>query len=116
VGSLASLPSPNLEGQKLPLVWPVPFELTCVVLQGAYDPASTSLWVTGAHKSPLYEMELVLEEDTNFLIFQRLRGEKHTTKRSQTYILISEKKLRYVRFEVFTAVTMKNTVFWDVTP
>jgi hypothetical protein len=21
----------------------------------------------------------------------------------------------YVRFEVFTAVTMKNTVFWDVT-
>jgi hypothetical protein len=25
-------------------------------------------------------------------------------------------KLRYVRFEVFTAVTMKNGVFWDVTP
>jgi hypothetical protein len=23
---------------------------------------------------------------------------------------------RYVRFEVFTAVTMKNSVFWDVTP
>jgi hypothetical protein len=23
---------------------------------------------------------------------------------------------RYVRFEVFTAVTMKNGVFWDVTP
>jgi hypothetical protein len=22
----------------------------------------------------------------------------------------------YVRFEVFTAVTMKNAVFWDVTP
>jgi hypothetical protein len=22
----------------------------------------------------------------------------------------------YVRFEVFTAVTMKNGVFWDVTP
>jgi hypothetical protein len=22
----------------------------------------------------------------------------------------------YLRFEVFTAVTMKNTVFWDVTP
>jgi hypothetical protein len=22
----------------------------------------------------------------------------------------------YVRFEVFTAVTMKNDVFWDVTP
>jgi hypothetical protein len=23
---------------------------------------------------------------------------------------------QYVRFEVFTAVTMKNDVFWDVTP
>jgi hypothetical protein len=22
----------------------------------------------------------------------------------------------YVRFEVFTAVTMKNAVFWDITP
>jgi hypothetical protein len=26
------------------------------------------------------------------------------------------KYLIYVRFEVFTAVTMKNGVFWDVTP
>jgi hypothetical protein len=25
-------------------------------------------------------------------------------------------KHQYVRFEVFTAVTMKNCVFWDVTP
>jgi hypothetical protein len=24
--------------------------------------------------------------------------------------------VRYVRFEVFTTVTMKNAVFWDVTP
>jgi hypothetical protein len=27
-----------------------------------------------------------------------------------------EGRLVYVRFEVFTAVTMKNGVFWDVTP
>jgi hypothetical protein len=26
------------------------------------------------------------------------------------------KNLWVVRFEVFTAVTMKNAVFWDVTP
>jgi hypothetical protein len=26
------------------------------------------------------------------------------------------KHVQYVRFEVFTAVTMKNGVFWDVTP
>jgi hypothetical protein len=25
-------------------------------------------------------------------------------------------KLKHVRFEVFTAVTMNNVVFWDVTP
>jgi hypothetical protein len=25
-------------------------------------------------------------------------------------------KFAYVRFEVFTAVNMKNGVFWDVTP
>jgi hypothetical protein len=25
-------------------------------------------------------------------------------------------KLSYERFEIFTAVTMKNNVFWDVTP
>jgi hypothetical protein len=31
------------------------------------------------------------------------------------YELYQEKNLQ-VRFEVFTAVTMKNAVFWDVTP
>jgi hypothetical protein len=29
---------------------------------------------------------------------------------------LSGKHIRHVRFEVFTAVTMKNGVFWDVTP
>jgi hypothetical protein len=29
---------------------------------------------------------------------------------------IVRKELNPVRFEVFTAVTMKNAVFWDVTP
>jgi hypothetical protein len=28
----------------------------------------------------------------------------------------SKMKKLYIRFEVFTAVTMKNGVFWDVTP
>jgi hypothetical protein len=27
-----------------------------------------------------------------------------------------ETVIAYVRFELFTAVTMKNGVFWDVTP
>jgi hypothetical protein len=29
-------------------------------------------------------------------------------------LLLTKKK--YVRFEIFTAVTMKNSVFWDVAP
>jgi hypothetical protein len=32
------------------------------------------------------------------------------------YILGLLKEMRLVRFEVFTAVTMKNGVFWDVMP
>jgi hypothetical protein len=33
-----------------------------------------------------------------------------------TRLIISENDILHVRFEVFTAVTMKNGVFWDVTP
>jgi hypothetical protein len=33
-----------------------------------------------------------------------------------TYPLHSPASSLYVRFEVFTAVTLKNAVFWDVTP
>jgi hypothetical protein len=45
-----------------------------------------------------------------------------TYARDTTYALISITVLilqlffNVVRFEVFTAVTMKNCVFWDVTP
>jgi hypothetical protein len=31
-------------------------------------------------------------------------------------LVFQEKHFIFVRFEVFTAVTMKNGVFWDVTP
>jgi hypothetical protein len=37
-------------------------------------------------------------------------------RRHITSPLQSPTSLCYVRFEVFTAVTMKNSVFWDVTP
>jgi hypothetical protein len=32
------------------------------------------------------------------------------------YIFVTIKYRQFVRFEVFLAVTMKNGVFWDVTP
>jgi hypothetical protein len=32
------------------------------------------------------------------------------------YVKVEDYKCNHVRFEVFTAVTMKNGVFWDVTP
>jgi hypothetical protein len=30
-------------------------------------------------------------------------------------LMLTERKI-YIRFEVFTAVTMKNAVFWDIKP
>jgi hypothetical protein len=42
---------------------------------------------------------------------QFLPHRRHTTSPLQT-----PASKFYVRFEVFTAVTMKNAVFWDVTP
>jgi hypothetical protein len=38
--------------------------------------------------------------------FAQVRGEK----------TVNERHGDYVRVEVFTAVSMKNSVFWDVTP
>jgi hypothetical protein len=36
---------------------------------------------------------------------------------THTYIYIELiNKVNYVRFEVFTAATMKNAVFWDINP
>jgi hypothetical protein len=44
-------------------------------------------------------------------------GFDHPSIQVETHICnISSKELSLVRFEVFTAVTMKNVVFWDVTP
>jgi hypothetical protein len=33
-----------------------------------------------------------------------------------TFFILKKLRKAYVRFEVFTAVTMKNGVFWDDTP
>jgi hypothetical protein len=32
------------------------------------------------------------------------------------YLFLANRQVRYVRFEVFTVVTMKSGIFWDVTP
>jgi hypothetical protein len=54
------------------------------------------------HSTPLYPQELTLTSPT----FNSCSvGIVHL--QSKSYV---------VRFEVFTAVTMKNGVFWDVTP
>jgi hypothetical protein len=34
----------------------------------------------------------------------------------ETLVVSLQRRVIIVRFEVFTAVTMKNAVFWDVTP
>jgi hypothetical protein len=45
-----------------------------------------------------------------FIFFPNIRRD------CQAWELNKETKIRGVRFEVFTAVTMKNGVLWDVTP
>jgi hypothetical protein len=42
-----------------------------------------------------------------------LTSNRRTLRRNTKCLPIEQ---HYVRFEVFTAVTMKNGVFWDVTP
>jgi hypothetical protein len=42
--------------------------------------------------------------------------EKYKDSRLVDITLVRKKVLQFVRFEVFTAMTMKNGVFWDVTP
>jgi hypothetical protein len=39
-----------------------------------------------------------------------------TKKEAKIVSTVKLKTVNYVRFEVFAAVTMKNAVFWDVTP
>jgi hypothetical protein len=41
---------------------------------------------------------------------------KIDTKIVHARAVLNQTWLLFVRFEVFTAVTMKDTVFWDVTP
>jgi hypothetical protein len=40
----------------------------------------------------------------------------HKNNRNQTRLLTTSNLQFFVRFEVFATVTMKNGVFWDVTP
>jgi hypothetical protein len=48
-------------------------------------------------------------------VFWDIRTQFITNRRHITSALQSSAIQCYVRFEVFTAVTMKNVVFWDVT-
>jgi hypothetical protein len=41
---------------------------------------------------------------------------KNTVENVQASRCLTDEEDRYVRFEVFTAVTMKKAVFWDVAP
>jgi hypothetical protein len=41
---------------------------------------------------------------------------KATAAYKEAGLEVNVQKIKHARFEVFTAVTMKNGVFWDVTP
>jgi hypothetical protein len=53
-----------------------------------------------------------IPEDSILLFFLITRG----TISLFSHSILWQKMVLIVRFEVFTAVTMKNGVFWDVTP
>jgi hypothetical protein len=47
----------------------------------------------------------------------RLTARRHRwSSKNKGPLAWAQNKLPFVRFEVFTAVTVKNGVFWDVTP
>jgi hypothetical protein len=48
------------------------------------------------------------------VVFWNIKSQIVLRRRHVTYPLHSPE--RYLRFEIFSEVTMKNTVFWDVTP
>jgi hypothetical protein len=57
-------PTPKLEDQGLHFVWTLPFDLSGMGdLPGVYAPVSILLQVTGAHKPPLHDNAVFLEED-----------------------------------------------------
>jgi hypothetical protein len=58
VGLLAPRLNLSLEDQGLHFVWPAPFDRP-----EPYAPASIALCVIGAHKPPLHDKTVVLEED-----------------------------------------------------
>jgi hypothetical protein len=49
-------------------------------------------------------------------VFSNIKAQFIVHRRHFTSPLQSTAGSCYVRFEVFTAVTVKNAVFWDVTP
>jgi hypothetical protein len=50
------------------------------------------------------------------VIFWHIKAQFVPHMRDSTSPLLSPAAYCYVRFRVFTVVTMKNTIFWDVTP
>jgi hypothetical protein len=58
-----------------------------------------------------------VSEERIVCIFRVTRiGEPETTLAVTSNRSMLRRNTNYVRFEVFTVVTMKNGVFWDVTP
>jgi hypothetical protein len=59
----------------------------------------------------------VTEGTRKSLFFSATISRQKTVRdRSETLILGEQARFFFFKFEVFTAVTMKNGVFWDVTP
>jgi hypothetical protein len=79
--------------------------------------------------SPPREIGLVIDQPAHYLVIARSGADRHrdleptssclsdvTSVGRGSWVACTELITFFVRFKVFTAVTMKNAVFWDVTP
>jgi hypothetical protein len=85
-----------------------PFLLTCLLLGKILSARAVTLTSSFKWRIELNESKSVHIDFTNKKIRQQIFIDGTQVPYANT--------AKYVKFEVFTAVTMKNGVFWDVTP
>jgi hypothetical protein len=62
------------------------------------------------------EVSLPAQRISNWKLLTALVKSSNSLCYTESKLMFQRIPITYVRFEVFTAVTMKNCVFWDVTP
>jgi hypothetical protein len=75
---------------------------------------NTTQTFTGLYKRAQKTRTRLQEESDNNVVFWDIKTQFVLHRRHITSLLQSPASYCHVRFEVFTAVTLKNVVFWDI--